>query len=278
MQRTCDRESCGRGELVRLLYRLGHRAASGVVSVAAPGARPEVLVLRRGAAVCADGEPARRALASRLARWVAEPALRASFDGGVAACPPGALHQLALASWVCSHLEAQLDRALAERVVRELTGSALALCAELAPVPRDDADRRMLAALDRPRRLDQIWPLARVPRFRLLGFVHFLRAVGAITADSPAGDRRAEAGPRVATSAGGAAPAPPAAARPPDPRLAAIRLLGLLPGADAEAIKRAYRRLARTWHPDLSPGADDARRRLLERRFAELTDAYEALQ
>lgn len=54
-------------------------------------------------------------------------------------------------------------------------------------------------------------------------------------------------------------------------------VLGLAPGADVADIKRAYRRLARTLHPDLHPGADDPTRRSLQRRFAELTDAYRAL-
>jgi molecular chaperone DnaJ len=63
-----------------------------------------------------------------------------------------------------------------------------------------------------------------------------------------------------------------------DPRrVAAMRLLGVDAGADAEAVKRAYRRLARALHPDLQPDADDQRRRTLERRFAEVTAAYEAL-
>ncbi len=40
--------------------------------------------------------------------------------------------------------------------------------------------------------------------------------------------------------------------RPPsDPRLAALQLLGLEPGASLQAIKRAYRRLAKAHHPDL---------------------------
>jgi DnaJ-domain-containing protein 1 len=47
--------------------------------------------------------------------------------------------------------------------------------------------------------------------------------------------------------------------------------------ADRDAVKRAYRRLARALHPDLQPGADEARRRTLERRFAELTAVYDAL-
>jgi DnaJ-domain-containing protein 1 len=169
------------------------------------------------------------------------------------------LHQVSLAGWVRSHLEAQLDDSLAEVVVSELAGIRLALRAELAPEPLDEADRRMLAAMAQPRRLDQIWPLARTPRFRLLAFLHFLRAVGALAGAGAVTERSAPAGVR-------------------DPRRsAARRLLGIDETADEGAVKRAYRRLARALHPDLQPDADDQRRRVLERRFAEVTAAYEAL-
>jgi DnaJ-domain-containing protein 1 len=253
------RGTFGRGELVRLVYRLGRQAASGVLTLTARGAHPEVFVLRRGAAICPEGELGKRGLLARLARAAAEPSIAATFAGGVAAYPPGALHQVALADWVRSHLEAQLDGALAERLVPELAGSRLTLRAELAPPPLDEADRRMLAALAQPRRLDQIWPLARTPRFRLLAFLHFLRAVGALDTSGGAAERSAPV-------------------RALDPRrVAAMRLLGVDAGADAEAVKRAYRRLARALHPDLQPDADDQRRRALERRFAEVTAAYEAL-
>ena len=67
-------------------------------------------------------------------------------------------------------------------------------------------------------------------------------------------------------------------ARVLDPgRLAAMRLLGIDDAGDPGAVKRAYRRLARALHPDLQPHADDQQRRMLERRFAEVTAAYEAL-
>lgn len=251
------RRALGRGELVRLAYRLGRRAASGVLTLNARAARPEVFVLRRGGAVCGDGDLARRGLVARLARLVAEPALAATFDGGVTAYPPGATNQVALAGWVRSHLEAQLDGALAEVLVRELAGVRLSLRGDLAPEPLDEVDRRILAAMAQPRRLDQIWPLARTPRFRLLAFLHFVRSVDALEVE------------------GVAAPAP---TRTLDPRrAAALRLLGLADDADADGIKRAYRRLARALHPDLQPDADLPRRRALERRFAELTAAYEAL-
>lgn len=63
-----------------------------------------------------------------------------------------------------------------------------------------------------------------------------------------------------------------------DPRqLAAMRVLGVPPGADATVIKRAYRRLARDFHPDLHPQASDAERRALAERFVEVTAAYQTL-
>lgn len=252
------RRTLRRGELVALAYRLGRQAASGVLTLTAPAGRPDVFVLRRGAAVCGDGELAKRSVAARLARAAAEPSLAATFAGGVAACPPGAAHQVSLAGWVRSHAEAQLDGARAELLVRELSGCRLSVRAGLAPEALDDADRRMLAAMAQPRRLDQIWPLARAPRFRLLAFLHFLRAAGALAVEGVVA---------------GSAPV-----RAIDPRRAlALRVLGVDDGADADAVKRAYRRLARALHPDLQPDADDQRRRALERRFAEVTAAYESL-
>ena len=60
-------------------------------------------------------------------------------------------------------------------------------------------------------------------------------------------------------------------------RQAALEMLGIEEGCDLETVKRAYRRLARTLHPDLQPEVDDLRKKTLERRFAEVTAAYEAL-
>jgi hypothetical protein len=115
----------------------------------------------------------------------------------------------------------------------------------------------MLAAMTLPRRLDQIWPLARTPRFRLLAFVHFLRGVDALEVEGVVVERSVMI---------------------VDPRReAARRLLGLDPTADLDAVKRAYRRLARALHPDLQPHLDADRRRALERRFAEVTAAYQTL-
>jgi molecular chaperone DnaJ len=49
-------------------------------------------------------------------------------------------------------------------------------------------------------------------------------------------------------------------------------VLGLAHGATESDIKRAYRRLARRYHPDINPGD-----RLAEARFRQILDAYETL-
>jgi DnaJ-domain-containing protein 1 len=248
-----DAKRLTRGELVRYLYRLGRQGGSGLLTIAGSGPRHDMLALRRGAAIVPEGELARRALASRLVRLVALDDVTVAFDGGLTAYPPGATNTLSLAAWARAHLEQQLDGSLADALARDLAGVRIALRADLAPEPADEADRRMIAAMDRPRRLDQIAPLARTPRFRLLAFVHFLRSVDAISLSGIVADR-------------------------PDPaRSAACALLGIPDHADLETVKRAYRRLARALHPDLQPDVDILRRRSLELRFAEVTAAYERL-
>lgn len=239
-----------------MLYRLGRGAATGVLTVDVPGQRSEVLVLRRGHLITADADIAGRIASARLARLAAVAGATATFEGGTAACPPGALRQLPLIAWVRHHLESQLDAGRAVQLVEELAGARLAIRPELAPEPGDDADRRMIEAIAQPRRLDQIASLARTPRFRLLCFIHFLRTVGALIVIGVAAE------PRHARV---------------DPLCHARRLLGVDDAADPITIKRAYRRLARALHPDLRPSLDELRRRELERRLAEVTVAYELL-
>jgi DnaJ-class molecular chaperone len=52
------------------------------------------------------------------------------------------------------------------------------------------------------------------------------------------------------------------------------QMLGLSRGATAEDIKKAYRRLARQYHPDLHAGAKKSE---MERKFKELNEAHEVL-
>ncbi|MCD7860251.1 MAG: DnaJ domain-containing protein [Firmicutes bacterium] len=50
-------------------------------------------------------------------------------------------------------------------------------------------------------------------------------------------------------------------------------VLGVSPGASEEEIKKAYRRLAKQYHPDLHPGDEEA-----ARKMREINAAYEELQ
>ncbi|NBO27617.1 MAG: J domain-containing protein, partial [Synechococcaceae bacterium WB6_1A_059] len=49
-------------------------------------------------------------------------------------------------------------------------------------------------------------------------------------------------------------------------------VLGLEPGANQQALKQAFRRLARRWHPDLN--ANDP---VAEERFKRINEAYAVL-
>jgi curved DNA-binding protein len=51
------------------------------------------------------------------------------------------------------------------------------------------------------------------------------------------------------------------------------KILGVDKKADAETVKRAYRQLAKQYHPDLNPGD-----RVAEERFKEVNEAYEVLK
>ena len=51
-----------------------------------------------------------------------------------------------------------------------------------------------------------------------------------------------------------------------------FKVLGVDRGADADTIKRAFRKLARKYHPDVNPGNQSA-----EAKFKEVSEAYEVL-
>jgi DnaJ-class molecular chaperone len=51
-----------------------------------------------------------------------------------------------------------------------------------------------------------------------------------------------------------------------------FQVLGVDRSADADSVKRAFRKLARQYHPDVNPGNASA-----EARFKEISEAYEVL-
>ena len=51
-----------------------------------------------------------------------------------------------------------------------------------------------------------------------------------------------------------------------------FKVLGVERSADADAVKRAFRKLARKYHPDVNPDNQEA-----EARFKEVSEAYEVL-
>lgn len=240
-----------------LAYRLGRSRATGVLTLYPAGTAPERLVLRKGQLMAAEVDALGRQAGRRLARLSSMQELRYTFEGGVAAYPPGAMwRQVSLAGWARTHIEAQLTANTAQTMAEQLAGARLALVPELTPDPSmcDATDLRIIDALRAPRRLEQLWTVARTSRYRLLAFLHFLLCVGAIKA------------------LGVAVPVP---SRPS--RQLARHLLGVSADSDRAALKRAYRRLARALHPDLHPTASAMRRRLLERKLAAVTAAYQQL-
>jgi DnaJ-domain-containing protein 1 len=60
-------------------------------------------------------------------------------------------------------------------------------------------------------------------------------------------------------------------------RLRALSILGLHESADRAAVRRAFRQLAATMHPDRHPGASSGQMAVLLREFARITAAYHEL-
>jgi DnaJ-domain-containing protein 1 len=109
-------------------------------------------------------------------------------------------------------------------------------------------ERALVAFLDTPRTLADVDAAALCPPSRALPLLAFLERMGVLSLERTLA------------------------------RDEAYLLLELPAGADADAIKSAYRRLARALHPDTHPTASADELRELERRFAAVSAAYRRLQ
>jgi hypothetical protein len=163
-------------------------------------------------------------------------------------------------------IKRSLLRALASR---RLHGEVLVRDFKLAPDVLDRALRRQITL--RLHVLDQL------PDAQVLFRVTVRPPRGALTQD-PLGPRDFLHGRKRARERFFEQPERPSRASHDAARSVAWRTLGLTPGCSDEGeIKRAYRRLVRSYHPDLHPNVSADERRRLEERFAAVTAAYQAL-
>jgi hypothetical protein len=246
-------ESHGAASLMQVAYAAGVARGTGRLVAAWSGGSGAIEV-RDGNAWAGPFDAIGRRARETLDGFAASAPTRTTFccDSSVEAG-----RGLSLVVWAKDRCLRTMDLSLASQLERELEEVRVAPARLPDPALFDDVDRRLLALLDRPRGLHELGRLARAPRFRVLGLVHFLRTVGVL---------------------GGDAPVQKNAPRPQhDTRAAALSLLGLPENADEKLAKAAFRRLAKALHPDLHPYAAEARRRELEQRLARVTAAYFAL-
>ena len=225
------------GDLLGTLHR---NAATGTLELAEPNGRVHRVHLTRGAVIAVELDRATASLAEILRRQDAidEDTLRRS-----------------------------LLRAMASR---RLHGEVLVRDFHLSPEVVGRALRRQLQL-----RLTVLEELGdaqvcfrvtvRPPRFALV--------------DEPLGATEFLAGKRRLRDRDGAPPssAPKMAGAWDPARAQAYRALGVSFNADPTEVKQAYRRLVRTYHPDLHPDATHDERKVLSVRFAEVTAAYRSL-
>lgn len=160
-------------------YELGRRRSTGVLALESAG---EPLSIREGAVVASDLDVVARQAAATLDRIATLDRPAWSFrPAPVSGSVTGPL--LPLARWARRHLERAFDMETAARLTRDLAGARLCLrpCRAPAHDDLDEADRRLVIALSRPRALRELAAAARTSRFRLLAFLHFARSVGALS-------------------------------------------------------------------------------------------------
>jgi hypothetical protein len=301
-----------RGDFVRIAYRLGRRALTGELEIVELGGKRHTLFVRRGYLAAAHvegfwaplGELLReaghlsdeqlkksleamaegtafqgRALIEQgiVSEAAIDDALRrqadlrlerlAAIEAGTwkfePAAPPASVklggRPVALAHWARRFLDAHLNAPEARKLLGDLCMARFRLIDDLGPAEAtlDDLDRRLCKKLLEPTNLAELLAVRGATRPRVLALLFFLAGVGALVAGThkPAFASK----PRV------------------DPIARAHEILGVPTGSDADTIRKAYRNLVRTLHPDLHPGLPPVARRTLELRFAAVSAAYRSL-
>jgi DnaJ-domain-containing protein 1 len=250
-------------EFLALAWSVGRAGATGVLSVDSLRGPRELVEVRDGGVVTSEVDPLGRKVDEKLTRLARLANAIVAFREGSAHASEGR-RRWPLDRWARRFLDREVDPSLAAEISREWAGERLELVAELAPDPAnlDEIDAILVERLARSATLAELCAAVRAPRYRVFALVHFLRTVGALEA------RGSHVRPRLER----ATPAPRPSTRAP--RDAALELLGLPPGASLALVKTAFRRLAKTLHPDLHPNAGEATRRELEQKLAIVNAAY----
>ena len=236
----------------KLLWGLSHDLSSGTVLVQLRGQRvsPVRIELYRGWVHAIDLFPIEFIVGKAPSRG--EDTLRLvlkladsdwSFDGKLLPLKRGAVAPFHPAAVVRNVIAASGEAFLAR--TRPATRVQLLSAPHVSCIGLDE--RALVAYLSRPRTLAEIEAARLCGPARAAALLAFLEAVGALSVDADL------------------------------TRLQALALLELGDGASADEVKRAYRRLARTLHPDAHPSAAADELRELERRFADVAAAYRRL-
>jgi DnaJ domain len=246
-------------DFVVVAWEKGCSRATGALSVQPLRGMRQTITVRDGGIISCHSDALGRRADAELSRLAAIPNAVVSFDAGPV---EGRGRPWPLDRWARRAIDRMLSVEKAEQLTRELGSATLTLNSSLPiAIGADECERVLLEHLARGAKLGELFSAARVPRYRVLSLVHFVLAVGALEAPPPSSRRRLLAGPPA-----------PTPLRPP--KAAALELLGVPPGASADVIKAAFRRLAKALHPDLHPGIGEVRRRDLERQLALVNAAY----
>ncbi len=161
---------------LHFVYSIGRRKATGAL-LSSTG--EDLLPVKDGEVVTSERDPFGRHV-DRALRQMEAGGQAHHFRAARTSEVPG--RRFSLTQWVRRRVENELNFETAARLGAELQTARISLWPGREPdaTELDVADERIVSALRRPRSLAELSALSRAPRFRLLGFLLFARAVGAL--------------------------------------------------------------------------------------------------